>query len=159
MTAQHLARDLMRPNSSFNNSLKRKRTTHQLLWRQQHTCGALVHWADHWWNAEWLENTTRPRALIHDIGTHPRGRTLQRAMYWILFNRFGTGVGRFRSCLHKQGIALMRLVSVAQKKRLLTMSSFAVQSISLSIECMAWQFWVRRQSIGCSTLALGSNAA
>jgi len=32
-------------------------------------CTAL--WADHQWNTEWLENTTRPRIFIPDTGTHP----------------------------------------------------------------------------------------
>jgi len=37
-------------------------------------------WADHRWNAEWLDNTTRLRTFNHDIGTHPIGSCqLQRA--------------------------------------------------------------------------------
>ena len=54
-------------------------------------------WADHRWNVEWLDNTTRLRTFNHDIGTHP---------IWILpitacirLNRLCTDLGRFLSCL------------------------------------------------------------
>jgi len=51
---------------------------------------------------KWLENTTRLRTFIHDIGTPllewPRQE--QRGS-----GRLRTGVGRLRSCLHKWGIA------------------------------------------------------
>ena len=31
----------------------------------------LAHWADHQWNAEWMDNPTRLHILIPDTGTHP----------------------------------------------------------------------------------------
>ena len=61
-------------------------------------------WADHRWNAEWENNTTRLRTFIPDTGTHHPGMTLTRTA-WIRLNRFRAGVGRFFSCLHKWGIA------------------------------------------------------
>jgi len=61
-----------------------------------------AHWADHWWNAEWLDNTTRLRAFIP--GTHPPGMTLPRTA-WVRLNRLRTGVGSFRSCLYKWRMA------------------------------------------------------
>ena len=70
----------------------------------------VAHWADHQWNAEaeWLENATRLRIFIPVTGTHPRGMTLPRTA-WVringLINRFRTGVGQFRTCLHKRCMA------------------------------------------------------
>ena len=46
----------------------------------------------------------------------------------------------------------LRLVSVGQKNRLLTILSFIVQSINLPMEHMAWRF-LMKQSNGCSTSA------
>jgi len=54
---------------------------------------------------------------------------------------------------------LLRLVSVAQRHRQLTMLSFTVQSIDLPVECMAWRFWMTRKPNGCSTPAPRSTAA
>jgi len=59
--------------------------------------------ADHRSNEKWLENTTRLRTFIPDIGTHPRGMALPR-IAWVRLNRLRTGVGRFRSCLYKWGM-------------------------------------------------------
>ena len=56
-------------------------------------------WADHQ-----LDNTTRLRTFIPDIGTHPPGMALTRRA-WSRLNRLRTGVGRFRSCLYKWGMA------------------------------------------------------
>ena len=56
-------------------------------------------WADHRWNAECFENTTRLRTFIPDIGTHPSGKALPRTA-WVQLNRLRTGVGRFHPCLH-----------------------------------------------------------
>ena len=97
--------------------------------------------ADHQWNAEWLENTTRLRTSIPGIDTHPPGMALPRTA-WVRLNRFRTGVGRFRSCLHKWVWPLLQLVSVRQN-RPFTMWSCNVQSIDLP---MAWRFWMAKQS-------------
>ena len=35
-----------------------------------------VHWADHQWKAEWLDNTTRPCTFVTDTGTHLPGMPL-----------------------------------------------------------------------------------
>jgi len=59
-----------------------------------------VRLADHRWNAEWLESTTRLRTFIPDTGTHTPGMDLPGTA-WVRFNRLGTGVGRFRSWSHK----------------------------------------------------------
>jgi len=61
-------------------------------------------WADHHWNAEWTDNPTRLRTSIPDTGTHTPGMTLPRRA-WARLNRLRTGVGRFRSCLYKWGMA------------------------------------------------------
>jgi len=59
-------------------------------------------WSDHQWNAEWADNPTRLRIFIPD--TAPPGMTLQRRA-WIRLIHLRTGVGRFRSCLQKWGVA------------------------------------------------------
>ena len=61
-------------------------------------------WEDHQWKAEWLENTTRLRIFVPDTGTHSPGMTLPKTA-WVRLNRLRTGVGHFRSCLYKLGMA------------------------------------------------------
>ena len=63
-----------------------------------------VQWADHQWNAEWVDNPTRLRILIPDTGTQPSGITFPRRA-WIQLNCLRTSVGRFCSCLYKWGMA------------------------------------------------------
>ena len=63
-----------------------------------------THWEDHQWNAEWADNSTRLRTLISDTSTHTPGMTLPRRA-WVRLNSLRTGVGRFRSCLYKWGMA------------------------------------------------------
>jgi len=63
-----------------------------------------VQWADNQWNAEWADNPTRLRTSIPNTGTHTPGLTLPRRA-WLRLNRLRTGVGRFRSCLYKWGMA------------------------------------------------------
>jgi len=60
-------------------------------------------WVDHQWNPEWADDPTRLRTLIPDTGTPPRMTLPRRA--WVQLNRLHTGVGRFRSCLYKWGMA------------------------------------------------------
>jgi len=52
-----------------------------------------------------------------------------------------------------------QLASAAQSNRLLTLLSSTVQSIDLSMERLAWRFWMTKQSNGCSTLAPRPSAA
>ena len=54
--------------------------------------------------AQWADNPTRLRTLIPDNGTHTPGMTFPRRA-WVQLNRLRTGVGRFRSCLYKWGMA------------------------------------------------------
>jgi len=63
-----------------------------------------AHWADHQWNAEWTDNPRRLRTFILESGTHPPGMTLPSTACGSDFNNIRTGVGRFRSCLHKWGM-------------------------------------------------------
>jgi len=70
-------------------------TTHQFIWQQKS-----VALGGSPWNAERLNNTTKLRTFIPDVGTYPPGTALPRTA-WV--NRLCTGVGRFNSCLHKYG--------------------------------------------------------
>jgi len=60
--------------------------------------------ADYQWNAEWTDSPTRLRIFIPDTGTHPPRMVFARRA-WVRLNRLRTGVGRFRSCLYKWGMA------------------------------------------------------
>jgi len=51
-----------------------------------------------------MESTTRLRAFIPNIGAHPPGMAVPRSV-WVQLYRLRTGVGRFRSYLHKWGMA------------------------------------------------------
>ena len=75
------------------------------------------------------------------------------------FNHLRTGVGHFRSCLHKWVRPLLKFVSVAQKNKLSTMLSSNVQSIDFPVDCTTWRFWMTIQSNGFSTPAPRSSAA
>jgi len=57
-------------------------------------------WADHRWNAEWLDNTTRIPIFIPDIGTYSPRMTLPKTA-WVRLSRIRTGAERFHSCSHK----------------------------------------------------------
>ena len=62
-------------------------------------------WADHQWNAEWLENTMRLRTFIPYIGTHTSGIALPRTA-WVRLFSLRTRVKCMCSCLHKLSTAL-----------------------------------------------------
>jgi len=61
-------------------------------------------WRDYQWNAEWADSPTRHRIFIPETGSYTPGMTLPRKA-WVRLNRLRTGVGRFRSCFYKWGIA------------------------------------------------------
>ena len=95
---------MIRPPSA---SAWRLSSRHQFVPVAQQLVGSsdnnnVPHWADHQWKAEWLDNLTKLPTFIPDTGTHPPGMTLPRTA-WL--NRLYTGVGHFRSCLHKCGMA------------------------------------------------------
>ena len=71
-------------------------------------------------------------------GTDPPGMALP-VTAWDRLNRLRTGVGRFRSCLYKWGMAPSSAcgVGLAHRSKPLTMLSFNDQSFDLLMECMA----------------------
>jgi len=52
---------------------------------------------------EWQKNTSRLYAFIPSLGPSPPGMTLHRPS-WVRLNHLRTGVGLFRSTMHKWGL-------------------------------------------------------
>jgi len=108
---QSLARRAMEPGHLLHSALTRPSSAKPRLFKSRYPVvpGAqqlinlsdnsmrALQWADHQWNAEWADNSTRLRIFIHDTATYPRMTLPRRA--WVRLNRLRTGVGRFRSCL------------------------------------------------------------
>ena len=61
-------------------------------------------WADGIWNTNWTESSSRLRGFIAEASTSPTGICLPR-LAWVKLNRLRTGVGLFRSIMHKWGMA------------------------------------------------------
>ena len=62
-------------------------------------------WADHRWSMEWQGSTSRlHHAFIPDVSTSPPGMHFPRPA-WVRLNRLRTGVGLFRSTMHRWGMA------------------------------------------------------
>ena len=61
-------------------------------------------WTKQKCNADYLESTSRVRALISSVSSRPFGMSLPRTS-WIRLNRLRTGVGRFHSSMYKCGLA------------------------------------------------------
>ena len=72
-------------------------TTQQLTSSPNNRNGALL--ADHRWNADWLQNTTRLHTFSPDIGTHPPEMALPRIAL-VRLNHLRTGIECFCSWLH-----------------------------------------------------------
>ena len=132
-----------------------RRTTHSSS-DNNNICA--VHWADHQWNAEWLENTTRLRTFIADISTHPPEMALPIKRGTRL--TASAPMSDVSAPAYTNGLwPLLRPVSESQKNKPPTMLSYNVQSTDLPMDCTTWRFWMMRQSNGCSTPAPGSSAA
>ena len=61
-------------------------------------------WADRRWNTEWESNTSRLHDFITDVSQPPPGMRLPR-LAWVRLNRLRTGIGRFRSTMHRWGLS------------------------------------------------------
>jgi len=61
-------------------------------------------WAGHRRNAVWLENTSRLRIFIPNIGTDSPEMARPRTA-WVRLIRPRTDIRRFLSCIHKWGMA------------------------------------------------------
>ena len=61
-------------------------------------------WADHKWNTEWQECTSLLYGFIAFVGSLPSVMHFPRPA-WVRLNRHRTGVGLFRSTMHKWGMA------------------------------------------------------
>ena len=76
----------------------------ELLRKSSHLDTNAAQWADHTWSADWQSSSTRLHAFVPDASTKPAGMTLPRPS-WVRLNRLRTGVGRYRSNMHKWGLA------------------------------------------------------
>jgi len=96
---------------------------------------------------------------FHPRHQHPPPRMTLLRIAWVWLNCLRTGVRHSApACTNGVGPPLQP-VSVVQKNKPSTMLSSNVQSIDLPVNCMAWWFWMMRQSNGCSTPALRPSVA
>jgi len=100
---------LTRPPSANAQRLKSRHpfvpAAQQLISSSDNNNVRAAQWADHQWNAEWLENTMRLRTFIPYIGTHTSGIALPRTA-WVRLFSLRTRVKCMCSCLHKLSTAL-----------------------------------------------------
>ena len=61
-------------------------------------------WHDHRWNSEWQNSPYLLHNYIKDVSNNPSGTKLQRPA-WVKLNKPRTGVGLFRTTMHKWGMA------------------------------------------------------
>ena len=95
-----------------------------------------VLWADHQWNVQCFDNTTRHRTFIPDTGTHSPGKALPGTA-WVRLNRLApvSGVSAL-ACTNGVWPHLGPL-SVARNNKPSTVLSSNVQSIELPMDCTA----------------------
>jgi len=61
-------------------------------------------WANHKWYMEWQKNTSHLHIFIPSLGPSPLGMTLLHGPSWVILNCLCTGIGLFRSTMHKWGL-------------------------------------------------------
>ena len=77
-------------------------------------------WTNHKWKTEYCENASRLCAFVPKTSARPVGIGLPRAA-WVKLNRLQTGLGQFHSSMHKWGLALHQIASVAPLSKPQTM--------------------------------------
>ena len=63
-----------------------------------------ANWTNTKWDMEYSKSTSALHVLIPRVSTRPLGMGLPRPA-WVRLNRLRSGVGRFRSSMHKWGLA------------------------------------------------------
>jgi len=111
--------------------------TQQLISSSDDNNKSTALWADHQWNAEWLDNTTRLRTFISDIGTHPPEMALPIKRGTRL--TASAPMSDVSAPAYTNGLwPLLRPVSESQKNKPPTMLSYNVQSTDLHMDCTIW---------------------
>jgi len=116
--------------------------TYEFICRQQHMCGSAMECGV----AE--EHYETPHFHPQHQNSHPPGMSLPRTA-WVRLNGFRT---------RKWRVAPSAARGFGAEEQIMTTLSFAIQSIDLPVECMAWRFWTMRQTNGCSAPAPRSSA-
>jgi len=93
-------------------------------------------WADHQWNAEWVDNPKRPRIFIPDTGTHARNDPPKEEPGSALTASTLVADVSTPACINGVWPSPWPVI-VAQKNKPSTMLSSNVQSIDLPMDCMA----------------------
>ena len=145
--------------SLFTNFQLKSEPAAQLISFSDNNNKRAVHWADHQWNAEWADNPTRLRIFIPDTGTHPPTRNDPTTRAWVRHNCLRTGVGRFRSCLYKRGMASSAACECGAEEQAANHVILQCPIHRPPHGLHGWRFWTMRQPSGCSTSALQSSAA
>jgi len=134
----------------------RRTTSHQFIWQQQHTCGAVGG----------LPIGTRSGRTAPQDSAFSSPTSAPTPQEWSSKEEPGSGLTASAPVSDLSAPACangvwppLRSVSVVQKNKPSTMLSSNVQSIDLPMDCMAWRCWTMRQLNGCSTPAPRSSAA
>ena len=128
-----------------------RRTSHQFIWQQQHTCSTV--------GGLPMEcgMDGQPEKGRHRHPSTPKWSSQEKPGSSLTTSALVLDVST-PACTNGVWPPL-RPVSVAQKNKPLTTLSSNVQSIDLPMDCMAWRFWTMRQLNGCATPAPISSAA
>ena len=100
MEPGHLLHSALARSSSAN--ARRLKSRHRFVPAAQHLISSFdnnnigaAHWANHQWNAEWVDNPTNLRIFISDTSTHPPGVTHPRRG-WVRLYRAGEAKTLFK---------------------------------------------------------------
>jgi len=130
---------LTRPSSA---NVRRLKSRHPFVPAAQYLISSsdndirAAQWADHQMECG-VDGPPPKTPHFHPRHRHsPTGMTLPTRA-WVRLNRLRTGVGRFRSCLYKWGMASSAACKCGAEEQTVDMLSSNVQSIDLPMDCMA----------------------
>jgi len=107
-------------------------TAQQIISLSDNSNICAAHWADHPWNVEWADNLTRLRTFVPITTTCLRNESPKNSLGLVRLNHLSTGVGRFRFCLYKWGVASSAACEYGAEEQTVDHEYPSVQSNDLS---------------------------